>query len=520
MLLDLVERRFHRAVGDAGHRGHPLAVLLVGHGHHQGVGDRRMCVQGGLDLLGVHLLATGVDALRTAAQEDDAAVGLDGSHVTEDGDPTTVGQCREGLGGLLLVLVVAERDVADAGDVTDVARAWLDLVQPIIDHHHPVGRRHLQIAVLVHHDLAVVTRLRRSEVVPQHQIGFHRQHPVTHVLRPDRATGGDGEHRRQIHVALALLELLHERHPHGVADDQHDVDLLALHLGDDGRRVEVALDHQTPAEGEEGEQRVRRRAVHERSGQQERDGTEILDRRAQFIEVLARLAVRVAAGEWLAEEVVVLPHDTLGVAGGAARVEQVELLTGPRLEVAFGGLGLIIAEGHDLDCASAGQIGCRSGQFLDDVTDHEHRPNGRDLDEQFGDAALMFGQLDDDRTGIGVVEDVLQLGSGVAVVDVDRNRTHLEQTEQARDVLDAVLQEQRHIVEGTDSVAGEQVRDLVGEAVEFGVADLPTLVAQCDPLGHRVGDRLENVGEVELHSAHSLLPAVWVVGTDAWVLIG
>ena len=48
---------------------------------HDRVGDARVALQHGLDLLGVHLLAAGVDAQRAAPEQVDGAVGVDGRHV-------------------------------------------------------------------------------------------------------------------------------------------------------------------------------------------------------------------------------------------------------------------------------------------------------------------------------------------------------------------------------------------------------------------------------------------------------
>ena len=57
---------------------HGLAPALVGHADHQHVVDLGVGLQDGLDLLGVDLLAAGVDADRAAAEQGDRAVGLDG----------------------------------------------------------------------------------------------------------------------------------------------------------------------------------------------------------------------------------------------------------------------------------------------------------------------------------------------------------------------------------------------------------------------------------------------------------
>ena len=50
-------------------RGDRLAEALVGHADHGGVGDGRVQLQRLLDLLRVHLLAAGVDALAAAAEQ-------------------------------------------------------------------------------------------------------------------------------------------------------------------------------------------------------------------------------------------------------------------------------------------------------------------------------------------------------------------------------------------------------------------------------------------------------------------
>ena len=197
------------------------------------------------------------------------------------------------------------------------------------------------------------------------------------MLRPDRTAGGDREQRRQIDVALATLEFLDERHSHRVADDEDDLDLLILDARHDCGRIEVAHQHQPTAKREEGEQRIRRRAVHQRCGDIEGDRREILHRRTDFGKILARLAIRVATGDRLAEEVVVAPDHALRIAGGAARVQEIVLVAGPLLEILCVGHFLRIRERHDLHSASVGQIVGRRAQFVDDLADDEYRSHER-----------------------------------------------------------------------------------------------------------------------------------------------
>src|SRR3546814_2289010 len=54
--------------------GHRLAEALVGQAYHAGVGDPGRGLEHLLDLLGVHLLAGGVDARRAPAEQRDGAL--------------------------------------------------------------------------------------------------------------------------------------------------------------------------------------------------------------------------------------------------------------------------------------------------------------------------------------------------------------------------------------------------------------------------------------------------------------
>ena len=101
-----------RALGDLGDRSHALSVLASGTGTTR-VSAIAGCVQHHLDLPGVHLLTTGVDALAAAAEEDDRP-----SRPRRAMSPSTENtRCRlhhRNALGLLRILVVAQRDVADA----------------------------------------------------------------------------------------------------------------------------------------------------------------------------------------------------------------------------------------------------------------------------------------------------------------------------------------------------------------------------------------------------------------------
>ncbi len=106
------QQRGPGALAGSDDRGDMVAEAGIGHTDHQGVEHVGMALERGLDLFGgVDLLAAAVNRHRAAAQHDHGAVRLDlgvvaGNRVAH----AVVG--LEGLGGLLLVLVVADRDVA------------------------------------------------------------------------------------------------------------------------------------------------------------------------------------------------------------------------------------------------------------------------------------------------------------------------------------------------------------------------------------------------------------------------
>ena len=133
MLLQVLDVGEPALVAQLHHGGDPLAPALVLHADDRGVVDGRVGLHRGLDLLGVDLLAAGVDGDRAPAEQGDRAVLLDGGEVAGDGVAGAVGAGDEGLGRLDLVLVVAERDVALAGDLAHDAGAGLDDVEVLVD---------------------------------------------------------------------------------------------------------------------------------------------------------------------------------------------------------------------------------------------------------------------------------------------------------------------------------------------------------------------------------------------------
>ena len=112
-----------RVPGTGLHDGRdPLAPALVGNPDHEHVEHVGMRLQRPFDLFGVDLLAAGVDRHRTAAEQRDAAVGLDRGVVAGDRPALAFDVGDERGRGLLGVAVVAERDVAAAREPADLAR--------------------------------------------------------------------------------------------------------------------------------------------------------------------------------------------------------------------------------------------------------------------------------------------------------------------------------------------------------------------------------------------------------------
>ena len=94
------------------HRGdHLLAKTFVRSGHDDRIENHGVALQNFLDFFGEDFLATGVDALRPAAEQRQGAVEADRGHVARAGVAHTVNR-REGRGRLGLILEVAEGEAS------------------------------------------------------------------------------------------------------------------------------------------------------------------------------------------------------------------------------------------------------------------------------------------------------------------------------------------------------------------------------------------------------------------------
>src|SRR5579883_2519973 len=136
---DQLGQGYRAGPGAGRHQGHHLLAPAGRRApHDHGVGHRRVGLESGLDLLGVDLLAPGVDAKRPPAQQPDGPVRLHRGHVAGDG-PAAAVDLHEGGSRALGVLVVGEGDVAGGGQPPHLAGAGDDGAQLLVQHHGGAG---------------------------------------------------------------------------------------------------------------------------------------------------------------------------------------------------------------------------------------------------------------------------------------------------------------------------------------------------------------------------------------------
>jgi hypothetical protein len=186
------------------------------------------------------------------------------------------------------------------------------------------------------------------------------------------------------------------------------------------------------------------------------------------------------------EDVLVAPHHALRCARGPAGVEDVEVVARSRKRRPLRARCLLRVF---VRCGVA-EVGVATVLEHDDVT--EPRELGLDLADQGQERTL-----DDDRLDVGVLEDVAQLVSDVAIVDVDRDEPGLERAEEGLDPLGTVPAVDRHLRTGFETQTEHVVGDAVRALVEL--RERPARRARHERLAvrHRVDDDLEEISEVE-----------------------
>ncbi len=273
--------------------------------------------------------------------------------------------------------------------------------------------------------------------------------------------------------------------------------MLALHGLPQLVRVEVAIAERDDAGADEQrlERREGTRSVHEgRRGEMHAVGAGIDDlarERARGGGVLGSgLADKGigAVGEHV-HEVLVAPHDTLRHARGAARVQEVEVVARP--------------------------LDPRSGIVLREellVRDREVA-KGRavvDLDPQLDARGAIADLLDllaevtveQQRLGVGVVEEVGELVLEVPVVHVRGNGAQLERRIDALAVLVAVVEVRGDLRVLSEPGGRQRRRETRGPIVELAPGHAPVALHERDAFGEHVRDRFPHVGEVPGHLEH------------------
>ncbi|MEZ5502382.1 MAG: hypothetical protein R3E50_06875 [Halioglobus sp.] len=201
----------------------------------------------------------------------------------------------------------------------------------------------------------------------------------------------------------------------------------------------------------------------------------------------AAALVQVAAAHGAKEDVPVMPHHTLGHAGGAAGVDDVEIVRVPWCEVAQLGAVrqrfLVVVEAGVDDGAGRVRHTENVVQLRDAARDGGHRRGE--------------GLVDHEGHQVRVIENVLQFPRHVVVVDIDRHRTQFVGRQHALEVFAAVVQLQPDVVALPDAEPPPAVGQPRGPFVQFPVAQPALHRDDGGAFRHRVGDGFEQVGEIE-----------------------
>ncbi len=175
--------------------------------------------------------------------------------------------------------------------------------------------------------------------------------------------------------------------------------------------------------------------------------------------VVPTLAVMVLLHLGRRHQAAVIVQYGLGEAGGARG--EIDRPVVPLGDLDGGWLGrttehhLAVALGERGAVGSYEEAGVESGHPIDDGLHSAHELGPKDQ-----------------RTGLGELETVLDLLRGVAIVHRYRHRPGLEDAEVDREPLQAVHEEDRHLVASADAPAQEQVGEAVGALFKEPPGDL------------------------------------------------
>ena len=172
------------------------------------------------------------------------------------------------------------------------------------------------------------------------------------------------------------------------------------------------------------------------------------------------------------------PHHALGHSGCTAGVDDEMVVVAARAEVAG--------------------IGLRRKRVLVVVADDQHVGDLRTLrnHSQSGRHEFCFDQQCH-HLRVGV--DVQQFCIGITEVDVDRHRSDLQARQERFDVLDAVTHVNTDMLARFDADGLQMMSEAVRSQFEFGVAQPRIFQDQGNSIGDRIGNGLEQIGNVQGH---------------------
>ena len=182
-------------------------------------------------------------------------------------------------------------------------------------------------------------------------------------------------------------------------------------------------------------------------------------------------------------QVALRPHHALGVAGGAAGIDEQQVVGAVRLR-------------RQGDAGGRGRLKRRAGL--------EDQPESRQARDQCRDHRGELGIVDEDGR-VAVVEDVVQLLAGVAIVDVDVDEPRLERRDGGLGIGGTVAAQDRDLVTRRGPGGEEGGGQRVGAADEIAPRRDPVAVDKrrcCG--GNGRSDRREDRPEAV---RHVLLPS-------------
>ena len=189
-------------------------------------------------------------------------------------------------------------------------------------------------------------------------------------------------------------------------------------------------------------------------------------------------------------DVLMTPHDALGEPGGAAGVEQVDVVCAAFTEITDGRtLGDGLVELHPAVTLVV-QVAA--------VLDHQDGLDAWDLRQHIGDPVGVL-PLVHQCHHVGVVEQVTQFALDIAVVDVDQDRPGFDDAQHRNHDLDAIAAVQAHLVVLGDPMVDQVVGQPVGLLFQLGEGDLLVTADQRNTVRDGIDGVLGEIGDIEGH---------------------